>query len=566
MKILSVYPYTHISSSALLVDGKIVAAACEERFNREKMSTKFPEKSAKWCLSSNNIKFDDLDMIVVPWNPQINVNYASKRWINDLRWRGEMLSNVPIHFMKMINEKPSNILEFNWGKNKLKYFNHHDCHAAFGFFQSPFKNADILTIDGHGEEETCFIGTAKDKRIKKIHSIKYPHSVGLLYGTFTDFLGFKPDSDEWKAMALSSYAKKINKYDKITSRLYKLTENGFELDLSFFNYYTFDRKKNFFSKKFIDLFGKPRFKNNNIHNKHFQIAAAMQRHFEIIVKHLIKITKKKGSSKNLIIGGGAAMNCVFNGKLDKIGLYKDTHISYAPDDSGVAIGAALLAYNLNSKKRRKVKEIDNCYFGPSYTNEEVIKILKNNKILFYKSQNLSKEIALEISSGKLIGWFQDKMEFGHRALGNRSILADPRNPKIKEIVNKAVKFRESFRPFAPAILEEFCSKVMSMPKDRKVFFMERAYDFRQNWVKKIPGVVHIDKTGRVQTVSKYTNFKFYNLLREFYKITKTPTLLNTSFNLNGEPIVMTPEDALRTFYSCGLDILVINDLVIKKSN
>mgnify|MGYP001284265531 CR=1 FL=1 len=564
MKILSLYPYTHISSSALLINGKIVAAACEERFNREKMSTKFPEKSARWCLKVSGLDFDDLDLIVVPWNPQINVNNASNRWINDLRWRGEMFSNIPIHLMKMIDKKPSNFLEVNWGTNKIKYLNHHDCHAAFGFFQSSFKDADILTIDGHGEEETCFIGTAKDKKIKKILSIKYPHSVGLFYGTFTDFLGFKPDSDEWKAMALSSYSKSLNKYDKIVSKLYNLTKNGFELNLSFFNYYTFDRKKNFFSEKFKTFFGNPRLKDNKIKQNHFQIAAAMQRHFELIVKHLIKITKRVGSSKNLVIGGGAAMNCVFNGKLDDMNIYKDTHISYAPDDSGVAIGAALLAYNLNSKKVRKINEIKTCFFGPEYKNNEIIKILKNNKISFYKPKNLSKEIALQISSGKLVGWFQDKMEFGHRALGNRSILADPRNPKVKNIVNRAIKFRESFRPFAPAILEEYCTKIMNMPIKRKVFFMERAYKFKKKWFKKIPGVVHEDKTGRLQTVSKSTNEKFYRLIEEFYKITKVPVLLNTSFNLNGEPIVMTPNDAIRTFYNCGLDILVLGDLVIEK--
>ena len=295
-----------------------------------------------------------------------------------------------------------------------------------------------------------------------------------------------------------------------------------------------------------------------------QIAAAMQRHFEIIVKHLINITKREGNSKNLVIGGGAAMNCVFNGRLDQMKIYKDTHISYAPDDSGVAIGAALLAYNLNTKKKRKVNEVKSCFFGPEYNDNEIVKILKNNKISFYKPKNLNKEIAFKISSGKLIGWFQSKMEFGHRALGNRSILADPRNPKIKEIVNKAVKFRESFRPFAPAILEEFCSKIMIMPEKRKVYFMERAYKFKEQWLKKIPGVVHDDKTGRVQTVSINTNKKFYNLINEFYKITKVPVLLNTSFNLNGEPIVMTPHDAIKTFFNCGLDILVIGNYIITK--
>ncbi len=547
-----------------MINGKIKSASQEERFNREKMSTDFPINSINWCLKENNLKLKDIDLIVIPWNPQKNINHASLRWVNTMRWRGEMLTNVPTNLMRIINEKEADEMNISWGKNKLLFIDHHHCHAAFGYYQSGYNNANILTIDGHGETETCFFGSAKNRKIKKIHSIDYPHSVGLFYGTFTDFLGFKADSDEWKVMALSSHDKK-NKFDGLISKLYNLTKNGFELDLTYFSFYTFDRKPNFFSKKFVELIGTPRKKNEKLNKIHYQIASAMQRHFEKIVIHLIKVLRFKNNSKNLILGGGAAMNCVLNGKLDSLNLCNNNHISYAPDDSGVSVGAALYAHHKFNKSKFNSNEIKSCYYGPSFDDNEIERTLNRYKIRYEKKTNIEKYASKKISDGSLIGWFQGKMEFGHRALGNRSILADPRRKNIKNLINKAVKFREDFRPFAPAILQEYQQNIMIMPKNRNVYFMERAYKFRKEWVNKIPGVVHTDKTGRVQTVSKKINPKFYNLIKYFNDITGVPVVLNTSFNLNGEPIVLSPSDAIRTFYSCGLDILILGNYVIKKN-
>ena len=258
------------------------------------------------------------------------------------------------------------------------------------------------------------------------------------------------------------------------------------------------------------------------------------------------------------------MNSVANGILDETKFYKDTWIGYAPDDSGVAIGAGLLAHHKFSKQKRLIKEIKTNYFGPGYGTDEIKNILLKNKINFFKPKSIYNFAAKEIIKGKLIGLFQNKMEFGHRALGNRSIIADPRNPKMKDIINKAVKYRETFRPFAPAVLEEYQQKIFKIRDKRKVYFMERVYQIKSNWQKKIPAVTHSDGSGRIQTVSKQTNKEFYNFINEFYKITKVPVLLNTSFNVNGEPIVMTPEDAIKTFYSCGLDILILNEFVVTK--
>ena len=359
--------------------------------------------------------------------------------------------------------------------------------------------------------------------------------------------------------------KKKNQYDEKVANLIQLNKKGFELDLSYFDYYSFDRRPNLFSKKFTNLFGPKRDKNENLKKRHFEIAGAMQRQFEKIVFHLLKITKKLGGkSGNIVLAGGAAMNCVFNGLLNKSKIYNNNYVPCYPDDLGVSIGGTYLLNETLSKKKRKIHQVRTAYYGPKFSEKEIFETLKKYKLIFKKAKNLNKEIANQISNGKLIGWFQDKMEFGHRALGNRSILADPRNKKMKDIINKAVKYRESFRPFAPAVLEEHSHKIFEIKKGLNVDFMEKAVKVKNNWHRRIPAVTHVDGTARIQTVSKKTNTKFYNLINEFYKITSIPLLVNTSFNLNGEPIVCNPEDAIRTFYSCGLDILVVGDYIVYK--
>ena len=565
MKILSIYPYTHISSAAIMINGKIIAASAEERFNRVKMSTDFPIKSINWCLKEGKLDWKDIDLIVVPWNPSININDASRRWTADIRWRGEMYSHIPAEILRLMNGPAPNKSELILGNKKITFFNHHECHAASAFFTSPFKNADILTIDGHGEKETCFFGYGKNKNITQIKSIDYPHSLGLFYGTFTDFLGYKADSDEWKVMALSSFSSKKNIYDKYINKLILKTKSGFELNLSYFDYYTFDRRKNFFSEKFIELFGQPRKPNSKILKKHYEIAGALQRKFEEIASHLLRLAKKFGkNSGNIVLAGGAAMNCVFNGNIEKLKIYKKNYIPGYPDDLGVTIGAALLANSLYSRNTRKIKEEEQIYFGPKFSNKEIKKILNKNKINFSYKENINEYVAKKISEKKLVGWFQGKMEFGHRALGNRSILADPRHFDMKDIINSAVKYRESYRPFAPAVLGEYASKIFEIDKNEKINFMQKAVKVRKNWKKKIPAITHVDGTARVQTVYEKNNRKFYKLISEFNKITNVPVILNTSFNLNGEPIVCNPEDAIKTFFTCGLDILVLENFIVEK--
>jgi len=567
MKVLSVYPYTHLSSSALVIDGEVVAAAAEERFNREKMSTKFPVQSARWCLESQSLSWSDLDVIAVPWNPMHNVNWATRRWVSDMTWRGEMLSHVPIQIMRAMDGPVAPDMEVSFGSVRIVYLNHHECHAANGFFLSPFERADILTIDGHGEHDTCLVGVGEGARIERRGSVHYPHSLGLFYGTFTDYLGFRPDVDEWKAMALSSFSEKPNHYDELLRPLVKLTEDGFELDLSYFDFYTFDRRPHFFSPKLVELIGPPRRSGDAVTERHYEIAGAMQRVFVEAARHMLSVTKRLGDgSGNIVLSGGAAMNCVFNGLLDGWDVYRDSHISSSPDDSGVSVGAALLAhYRSADRARRTVTDLRHNFWGPSFSDEAIKETLRRFKIKATQPSDQVGEVARALSEGQLVGWFQGAMEFGHRALGNRSILADPRDKATKDRVNSAVKYRESFRPFAPAVLAERAEELFELRRGRRVRFMERVAFVKQQWRSRLGAVTHVDGTARLQTVERDVNPKFYDVIKAFEKLTGVPVLLNTSFNLNGEPIVCTPEHAIRTFYSCGLDILVMGPYVIRKS-
>ena len=565
MKILSLYPWTHISSSALMINGKIVSAAPEERFTRKKWTTDFPINSANWCLKNSKLTWSDLDLIAIPWNPGLNISSASSRWDSNISWRGEMLSNIPSNILKATKNYNPGVMSLSFDKTKIVYLNHHDCHAASAVFVSPFRKCDYLTIDGHGEVETCLMGNFDGKKLNNFNSISYPHSVGLLYGTFTDFLGFKPDNDEWKTMALASFSKKENSYDKKFLEVYRLNQNGFELNLSHFDFYLFDRKPNFYNKKLEELFGKPRNKNEKITKRHYEIAGALQRAFEKIVFHLLKITKKLGGkSNNIVLAGGAAMNCVFNGRMEKVNIYKNNFVPPWPDDLGVSIGATILANKSLKQIKKNFLFNKSVYLGPKYSDREIETLLKRYGLKFKKMRKMNYYIADKISRGYLVGWFQDRMEFTHRALGNRSILADPRNKNTQNIINKAVKYRENFRPFAPAVLGEKAHEIFDIKKGKKIEFMEKAIMVKNDWKKKIPAVTHIDGTARVQTVFKNYNSKFYDLINEFYKLTNVPLLVNTSFNLNGEPIVENPSDAVRTFHTCGLDILVLGNFIIEK--
>ena len=569
MKILGIAPDVWISSAALIEDGRVVAGAAEERFNRRKMSSAFPEQAIDYCLKQANCTLGSVDRIAVAWNPGVHITSANRRFVDNMRWRGEYLSSTPAAILSQKGNPEvtgiEQIIHLSEGDTQVVYVNHHMAHAANAFLMSPFSDAAILTADGRGEEETCTFCVGHNNQIDKLQVINLPHSIGLLYSAITEFVGFKPHSDEWKVMALASYGEgQGNKYYPLVRSLINLLPNGsFELDLSYFAYYMFDNKPNMYSSKLIELLGPPRGRDEPIERRHHNIAQAMQLVFEETFTHMLNHLHQETGQTNLTLSGGCVMNSVYNGKVLQATPFENLFITSCPDDSGVSVGAALYVYNcMLGQTPRYIQEHN--FWGPEYSAESIEESLRGFKIPFEYYEDISSVAANLLKDGTLVGWFQGRMEFGQRALGSRSILADPRDPRMKDLVNAAVKYRESFRPFAPAILEEKAQDWFDMPDGDKVPYMEKVYPVKADKRDLIPAVVHVDGSGRLQTVSKTIDPLFYDLIQSFGQLTGVPVVLNTSFNLNGEPIVATPADAIRTFYCCGMDALVLGHYLIKK--
>lgn len=568
MKILGINFDIWITSACLLENGKIIAACPEERLNRQKQSRDFPWKAINFCLKEANCTIKDIDHVVLGWNPGAHINKYNGRFSQGSRWRGEQLVSVANSLLGIHNEPRAyeviQKIKLQNSKLNIVYIDHHKAHAGI-FFLSPFKEAAILTCDGRGEHDTLTFCIGEGNKIIELDNIKFPHSIGMLYGSVTQFLGFKRDSDEWKVMALYSYC--VGKENPYLSKMRKLVtllpEGKFELDLTYFDYYLYD-VPNFYGDKFVKEFGKPRKKEEEITERHQQIAHALQVVTEEIMTHTLNYLHEKTKKDYLVVSGGSFMNSVFNGKILKNTPFKDVFVSSCPDDSGTSIGAACYLYNHLLDNVERGEMIHN-YLGPSYSETEIEDTLNKYKIPHLKIDDVELFAAKKISEGKIVGWMQGKMEFGQRALGNRSILADPRDPQMKDKINACIKYRESFRPFAPAILIEEVENYFEIPGfNKEVRFMEKVYPIKQEVQKLIPAVTHIDGSGRLQTVKKEHNPRFHKLISEFRNITNVPIVLNTSFNLNGEPIVCSPTDAIRTFYSCGMDILIMGDYVIEK--
>lgn len=567
MRIIGVGPEVWISSATLLKDGVIVAGAAEERFDRQKGSRKFPYGAIRYCLKAAKCAFEDVDYIAVGWNPGIHLRNYNYRFSDASRWRAEYLSSIPNHVLQLRLDKDVEYIEqkFIHAKNETKiiYVTHHLAHAANGFYLSPFKDAAILTVDGRGEDETAFFGTGKNNKITELRTIAFPHSLGLVYSTFTAFLGFQAHVDEWKVMALASYGDRDNiEYKKMKKLLQFKEKGGFEFDLSYFNYYLFD-KTAMYSPKIVELFGAPRRSDDKIVRRHEQIAAALQQITEEVLVHMLTALAKETKQKNLVVSGGVFMNSVFNGKIRELTPFKNVFISSCPDDSGISIGAAAYVHHdILGLPRMKPQEHN--YDGPEFSDAEIKEAIDKYKLKAKRVTDIEKYTASLLEEGKIIGWFQGRMEFGQRALGNRSILADPRRADMKDLVNRIIKYREGFRPFAPSVLEENVSEYFECGKGDRVPFMERVYLIRPEKRSIIPAVTHVDGSGRLQTVSKKYNPRYHNLISEFEKLTGVPIVLNTSFNLKGEAIVCTPTDAIHTFMSSGLDALIMGNYVLEK--
>ncbi len=593
--ILGISAFYHDSAAAILIDGKIVAAAQEERFTRIKHDANYPYNAIEFVLKYSNIKLNNVDQIIFYEKPFLKferlletyVGFAPNGfkqfvrampiWLKDKLFQKKMLFNkLKLHDKNFNNEK------------KIFFSDHHLSHAASAFYPSPFKEAIVLTADGVGEWATTTVAIGRGSELDVKKEIHFPHSLGLLYSAFTYYTGFKVNSGEYKLMGLAPYGKPVF-VDKIMNNLLDVKEDGsFRLDQKYFNYAT---GLTMTSDKFHNLFGqKPRDpEKEKLTQFHMDIAASIQAVTENIMIKLVKALKDEFNISNLCLAGGVALNCVVNGKILKEKIFENIWIQPAAGDAGGSIGAALALFHIELKNSRFINPNDDMkgsFLGPEYSQKEIEEQLDKvgAKYEIFKEEELIDKTASDLSKEEVIGWFQGRMEFGPRALGGRSILGDPRSEKMQKNLNLKVKYRESFRPFAPSILKEYLSewfdvnvdspymlmvsninknKTIEMTEDQKNLFGIDKLNVKRS---EIPAVTHVDYSARIQTVHKETNEKYFRLIEKFKEKTNCPILVNTSFNVRGEPIVNTPLDAFNCFMGTDLDKLVIGNCYLDKNN
>ena len=591
--ILGISAYYHDSAAALILDGKIIAAAQEERFSRKKHDSSYPFHSVEYVLKEARLKLSEIDYIVFYEKPFLKFErlletylaFAPKGfksfsmsmpiWLREKLFQKKMLFNE----LKIHDKRFQDI-------NKIYFSEHHFSHAASAFYPSPFEKAAILTLDGVGEWATTTVAYGEGRDLEISKEIHFPHSIGLLYSAFTYYTGFKVNSGEYKVMGLAPYGEPKFK-NLILNKLIDLKDDGtFRLNMDYFDYATGLKMIN---EKFSKLFGQPARNSQKdlLTQFHMDVASSIQSVTEEIVLRLAKSIAKDHNSKNLCMAGGVALNCVANGKILKEKIFENIWIQPAAGDAGGALGAALALWHKELKKERfsPIKdEMQGSYLGPSFNDNEIEKHLISLGATYEKfsEEDLLKITAKELSQEKTIGWFQGRMEFGPRALGARSIIADPRSDKMQKILNLKVKFRESFRPFAPSVIREDLSKWFELDSDspymllvanvhktirkemtneeKKLFGIDKLNIKRSD----IPAVTHVDYSARIQTVHEDTNLKYYKLLQYFKKITNCPIIVNTSFNVRGEPIVCTIQNAYKCFMGTDLDMLVCGNFILYK--
>jgi carbamoyltransferase len=570
MRIIGISHDMYISSAALIEDGRIIAAAAEERFTREKQTRAFPANAIRYCLAEAGCDMTGVDYVAASWNPGVYFQNYNPLLSGRRRHFGEHLYAVPDSLMTLYPgaKRPGDWtyqeVPLDGATSRVYFVTHHRAHAANAFLLSPFESAAILTADAQGEVEATTFAVGRGSRIELLKAINYPQSIGAFYSTFTEHLGYKANSDEWKVMALASFADGRNIYYRLLRDevVRFLPDGGYEFDLTFFNGFNRDLP-NLYTPKLVERFGPPRKRDEPLEERHMAIAAAIQQLSEDLAVHMLAWLHAKTGERRLAVSGGFFMNSVLNGKLLRLTEFEEVFISSCPDDSGNALGAAYYVENHILERPRGEPLVHN-YLGPSFADAEIADALRKYQLPVTRADDVAAEAAAALAGGKLAGWFQGRMEFGQRALGARSILADPRQAATKDKVNLAVKYRENFRPFAPAVLADAADDWFDLDPKVRVPFMERVYMVRPERRAQIGAVTHVDGSGRLQTVDMETNPLFHRLIASFKGLTGVPIVLNTSFNLNGEPIVCTPTDAIRTFFSCGLDVLFLGNYVLDK--
>lgn len=586
MNILGISCFYHDSAACLVNDGRIIAAVQEERFSRKKHDFNFPKSAIEYCLKEGHISVKDLDFVVFYDKPFIKFEriletvlaYAPSGitqfiravplWLKQKLWVSELIKN-----------------ELNY-KGKILFSEHHESHASSAFYPSPFKEAAFLTLDGVGEWETASFGVGRGNELGIQYYLRFPHSLGLLYSAFTYYCGFKVNSGEYKLMGLAPYGEPVYK-DLILDELIDLKEDGsFKMNMKYFGYCNSLRMIN---RKFDRIFGAPARKPEaKITKQYMDVAASVQNVTEEIMLKMARHVHKVTGQDNLCLAGGVALNCVGNGRILREGPFKNVWIQPASGDAGGALGAALLIWHKYLGNNRVVDERHDLQkaslLGPAYSDEYIEKFLTGAGIPYKKfdDQAIAKEAADLIAQDKIIGWFQGRIEFGPRALGARSIIADARNPQMQSKMNLKIKYRESFRPFAPTVLREKTNEWFELNSDSPYMLLvapvreskriavseenSQGFEKLKNQRSCIPTVTHVDYTSRVQTISKEDNPVYYELVNQFYQKTGCPVIINTSFNVRGEPLVLTPQDAFRCFMRTEMDYLVLGSFLLDKAN
>ncbi|HEX4168331.1 MAG TPA: carbamoyltransferase C-terminal domain-containing protein [Bryobacteraceae bacterium] len=566
MKILGINYIFHDSSACVVFDGTLLAAIEEERLSRRKHSQEFPKRAIARCLELANLKVSDITHIAISANPK---RHAFRK----LAYMGSLASKMSARTLRLfvqyeytrLRERHGAFWEWfhaTWRgsqRPEVHFIDHHMAHVGGSFYVSPYNEAALLSLDGWGEWSTSWLGSFEGGRLNTFGESMFPHSLGCFYSAATEFCGFKPNYDEGKTMGLAPTGD-ATRFSATVSKLVRVTEDGqIELDLSHFKFQNGGAK--FCSNQFYEVFGEPRKPGAPIDEYHKDVAAAFQEVLETRILELCRVLERRTTARHLILAGGVALNSVANGRVLRETRFDDIYVMPGAGDNGTCIGAAYFLYNHKLGATRRYHHQDP-FLGSAYRDEEIRGVLEACKLEYRQAEDVCVETARLVADGLIVGWFQGRMEFGPRSLGNRSILADPTDPDMKDRVNAQVKHREAFRPFAPSVPVEDSQTYFSIQVDSP--FMLKVCDVLPSQRSRLPAITHVDGTARLQTVDKRTNPLFHRLLREFGKLSGVPVLLNTSFNVMDEPVVESPIHALRCFFSTGLDALVMGNMILTK--